>query len=343
MKNMIRITSSVGVGSLDMGMLTLGDFSKGHRSSRPKLIEWGTNSRYLVGENVAEFTRPMERLDFLRLAEGPELCALTYAALGLLLGEGSHTISMMTGLPVEVLEDEKLAQKTKRTLRDWLEGIHRFRLDGKDFVLTIERVASMAQPAGTFFAWGLNDQGQWINSAEAFQSMVAICDIGFNTLDVFTVKSGQIVRRYTGGDTTGIRRAVEQIISVLRERYSVEYSLFEADFLLRTNNPTIHIAAGRIDLNDLIIEAKQAAAGAINTFLEARWGNGQQFGNTIFTGGGAELLGALITSQYPLGYLMPHAAMANAIGLARYGRRVFDTEIVVGLDPGFGGFKAVQV
>jgi hypothetical protein len=46
---------------------------------------------------------------------------------------------------------------------------------------------------------------------------------------------------------------------------------------------------------------------------------------------------------YPLGYIMPDPVMANAVGLARYGSRVFDRGKTVGLDPGFGGFKAVRL
>ena len=56
MKSII-VPSTVGVGSTDLGGLTLGDFSKGHRTETPHRVEWGQTARYLVGENVAQFTR----------------------------------------------------------------------------------------------------------------------------------------------------------------------------------------------------------------------------------------------------------------------------------------------
>jgi hypothetical protein len=339
----VQIPSTVGVGTTDLGGLTLGDFSKGHRIEEPHLVRWGANARYLVGPNVAEFARPLETLDFRRFSDGLGMRALTYASLGRLLGPGEHTVSIMAGLPVEVLEDNDLAEQTKRGLRTWLEGEHTFTVDGAETHLLVERVASMAQPAGTFFAWGLNDQGAWAKSPEAFEKSVAICDVGFNTLDVFTLRGGKIRRRYTGGDTAGMRRAVEMLLDALKTQYGVKYSLHEADALLRQGNPVIDIASGRIDLTELVRDAKKAAAAGILAFLDEHWGNGKQFGEMLFTGGGAAALEDELLGAYPTGDVMLNPVMANAMGLSRYGRRVFDSQIVIGFDPGFGGFKAVRL
>lgn len=120
----INVPSTVGVGSTDLGGLTLGDFSKGHRTETPHCVSWGNTSRYLVGENVAQFTRPLESLNFQRFSNGLGMRALTYTVLGLLLGGGKNAISIMLGLPVEVLENEELAQKIKRDVRNLLEGEH---------------------------------------------------------------------------------------------------------------------------------------------------------------------------------------------------------------------------
>ena len=339
----IHVPSTVGVGTTDLGGLTLGDFSKGHRTETPHKVAWGKTSNYLVGENVAQFARPLESLNFQRFADGLGMRALTYAVLGLLLGGGTHTLSIMLGLPVEVLENEELAQKIKRDLRNWLEGEHTFSVNGIQTCLNIIRFAIMPQPAGTFFARGMNNLGQWIKSKEDFESKVAICDVGFNTLDVFTLQGGKILRRFTGGDTAGMRRAVELLRRALETQYQVKYSLQETDAFIRKGNPCISNISGKIDLTDLVSDAKKAAGAGISTFLDEHWGNGHQFDHIIFTGGGADALKDALLEQYPLGYLIPNPVTANALGLARYGRRVFDTDIVIGLDPGFGGFKAVRV
>ncbi len=339
----IHVPSTVGIGTTDLGGLTLGDFSKGQRSETPHRVEWGTTSSYLVGENVAQFSRPLESLDFHRFSDGLGMRALTYATLGLLLGGGTHKLSMMLGLPVEVLENEELAQKIKRELRHWLEGEHNFAVNGIPTCLNVIRTAIMPQPAGTFFARGMNDEGKWIQTKDDFDSTVAICDVGFNTLDVFTLQGGKILRRFTGGDTAGMRRAVEFLLRALETQYQVQYSLQEADAFIRKGNPRLSHISGKIDLTELIQDAKKAAGAGINTFLHEHWGNGRQFDHILFTGGGAVALKDNLLELYPLGYLMPDPVMANALGLARYGKRVFDTEIVIGLDPGFGGFKAVKL
>ena len=339
----IHVPSTVGVGTTDLGGLTLGDFSKGQRSETPHVVEWGKTSRYLVGENVAQFARPLESLDFQRFSDGLGMRALTYAVLGLLLGGGTHILSIMLGLPVEVLENEDLAQKIKREIRNWLEGEHVFSVNGIQTCLNIMRTAIMPQPAGTFFARGMNDLGQWVKSKDDFESTLAICDVGFNTLDVFTLQGGKILRRFTGGDTAGMRRAVELLRRALETQYQVKYSLQEADALIRKGNPSISHISGKIDLTDLVSEARKTAGAGINTFLNEHWGNGRQFDQIVFTGGGAAALKDTLLEQYPLGILVPDPVIANALGLARYGRRVFETDIVIGLDPGFGGFKAVRL
>lgn len=340
----VHIPSTVGVGTTDLGGLSIGDFGKGRRQEEPHRVTWGETSSYLVGENVHQYARPLESLNFQRFSDGLGMRALTYVSLGLLLGGGEHTVSVMTGLPVEVLEDKEMATKTKRGLRGWLEGQHIFSVNGVETRLNITRVAAMPQPAGTFFAWGLNNNGQWVKTPEDFDSTVAICDIGFNTLDVFTLQGGKILRRFTGGDTAGMRRAIEVLAIALQTLYGgVKYSLHEVDALIREGNPTISIAGGRRDLTELVDNAKKAASAGIITFLDAHWGHAREFENVIFTGGGAAALRDALLNQYPLGYVMPDPVMANAQGLARYGKRVFDTDTVIGLDPGFGGFKAVAL
>jgi hypothetical protein len=92
-------------------------------------------------------------------------------------------------------------------------------------------------------------------------------------------------------------------------------------------------------------QAKQSTVGAVVEFLERKWDNGRQFAYVLFTGGGSEALRDALLQQYPFGVVMPDAVTANALGLARYGRRIYrrKAKTVVGLDPGFGGFKAVAL
>ena len=147
--------------------------------------------------------------------------------------------------------------------------------------------------------------------------------MGFNTLDLFAVQGGEVVSRFTGGDTAGMRRAAELIINAVRGSYGVDLSLHEADALLQEKRPRLYTTEGETDLHSIVDQAIDATTAAVITFLERHWGNGRQFPHLLFTGGGAEMLRDDLLRQYPHGVVLPNPITANALGLARYAVRVF--------------------
>jgi hypothetical protein len=338
--NHIHLPSVVGIGSTDLGLLSAGLTRRGSKPSKPHSLRW-TDTTYLVGNSVERFTRPIkERLDFARLSEGTEARALTYTALGLLLGSGTHTVSIMVGLPVTVMADRELARNMQKALRGWLVGKHAFELNKQNIGLEIEGVRIMTQPGGAFFAWGFDDQSNWVRSRSDLQALIGICDIGFNTLDLLGVQGGEVLREYTQGDTAGVRRAAEILIQQV-ERYGVRLSHHEADTFLRGSRPVLSCAAGDIDLRSISAEAIGVAADQVLAFLNEHWEQSGRFRHLLFTGGGALLFRSHLERAYPQGLILSESVSANALGLARYGLRAFkDANTVVGLDPGYGGFKA---
>lgn len=316
------VPSVVGVGETDLGMLSLGSLGRRRRRSEPDRVSFEAIT-YLVGEGVSRYARPQQRMDFRRLSDGPELRALFYATIFRLLGPGRHGLALMVGLPVEVMADRERARGTLRAMRKWMVGEHHFGANDAETTLEVASVRAMAQPAGTFFAWGLDDRGRWVRGKSDLKVPVAVCDVGFNTLDLFAVEGGQVVGRFTGGDTSGMRRAAEQLITGIKAQHGVELSLHEADALLRQRQPGIYTAGGEVDLRPAVQQALNAVAAGILTFVERRWGNARQFAHVLFTGGGAEALRSTLESQYPHGVVLPNAVTANAIGLARYAVRAF--------------------
>jgi hypothetical protein len=316
------VPSVVGVGETDLGLLSLGNLGRRRRSRQPDLVSFD-GVTYLAGENVARYARPLERMDFLRLSDGPELRTLFYDVMFRLLGEGAHRAGVMVGLPVEVMVDRKGAQATLRGLRGWMVGQHAYHVNGQQARLDINQVRVMAQPAGTFFAWGLDDAGAWARERTDLKAPVAVCDIGFNTVDCFTVEGGEVVARFTGGDTAGMRRAAELVVNAVRGRYGLSLSLHEADALLRQRQPRLLTTDGEQDLRSLVGQALSTTAAAAVTFVERQWGNGRQFAHLLFTGGGAEALRAELLRHYPQGIVLSDSVTANALGLARYAARVF--------------------
>ncbi len=337
------VPSVVGVGQTDLGLLSVGKLGRRRRSRQPDQVRF-EGMTYLVGENVARYARPVERMDFLRLSDGPELRALFYDVVFRLLGEacpdvrpkppgrrGQHrangsaplTMNVMAGLPVEVMADRAQAQSTVQALRRWMIGEHAYAVNGDQVTIEVQNVLVMAQPAGAFFAWGLNDQGKWTRSRANLKAPVAVCDIGFCTVDLFVVEGGEVVGRFTGGDTVGMRRAAELLISAVRSGHGVSISLHEADALVRQRRPRLHTAQGEQNLLSVVDQALDTTAAAVVSFVERHWGNGRQFAHLLFTGGGAEALRDTLLRQYPQGAVLPSPVTANALGLARYAARAF--------------------
>lgn len=316
------IPSVVGVGETELGLLGLGNLGRRRRTRQPDQVAF-EGVTYLVGEGVARYARPVERMDFLRLSDGPELRVLCYDAAFRLLGEGEHLANVIVGLPVEVMADREQARATLRALRRWMVARHLYDVNGAEVNLSVADVQVMAQPAGTFFAWGLNDRGRWVRSRADLKAPVGICDIGFNTLDIMAVEGGEVVARFTGGDTAGMRRAAELVIHTVRGNHDLTLSLHEADELLRARRPRLYTAQGEVDLGPLVDQARDATAAAVVTFVERQWGNGRQFPHLLFTGGGAEALRKALLAQYPHGVVLPDPVTANALGLARYAVRAF--------------------
>lgn len=314
------VPSVVGVGQTDLGLLSLGQVGRRRSRNRPHTVTFD-GVDYLVGEGVAHYGQPIERMDMRRLADGPELRAILYTTLYRLLGSGEVQVALLTGLPVEVVADREMALQTLRGLRSWLRGKHTFTVDGHDVIVVVTTVEAMTQPAGSYFAWGLDNAGRWARANGDLKVPVGICDVGFNTVDLFSVQGGQIMSRFTDGATLGIRRAAELFVQSVRARYGRKLSLHEADTLLRQRKPRLYTPDGEVAIAALVQQSIDTATAAIISLLEQRWGNGRQFAHLLFTGGGSQLLHEALVRHYPHGQVLPNPVMANAVGLARYAQR----------------------
>lgn len=338
-----HIQSIVGVGTLDTGLLQT------RKLSRPDVIAFNEKT-YLVGEHTSQYARTIERLDFSRLGDGPELKALTYATWGNLLGGGVKNISVMVGLPIEVMNNKTVALSIRRELRRWMVGklvkgrpsvTHLFSLNGTMSSVTVEKVNVMSQPSGTYCAWALNNAGGSAINEYRRRATVAICDIGFNTLDLFVRKAnGEISPIHTRGDTLGMRRAAETLQEHVRRNHGVKLNLHQADALMRSKKPELETRDGFIDVTPEVEQARGIASAGVIQFLTTTW-ESLNASVILFTGGGAEALRSELLRHYPTGRVLPEPIMANALGLARYMRMKGFSGDVVGLDPGFGGFKGV--
>lgn len=325
------VPSALGAGvSTDMGMLEdnilrVDDTRHPYRRRKPEQIMF-VDGAYLVGPNVSEYTEALQRLDFRRLAGGAEMKALFYSVMHRLLGAGEHRrLMMMVGLPVEVMADREHAQNIQEQLRYRMIGVHEFDVNGETrVILDIEDLKVMTQPAGTFFAWGLNNFGRWIRDTEDLKGSVAVADLGFNTLDLFVVSGGRIKKRFTGGETAGMRRAAEFLKQKIQDEYGVKLDLNQVDTFIRDDRPELSTWKGLVDLSPLVQQALDVQASKVIQFVTERWAEGRNFTYILFTGGGSEVLRDVLIEQYPHGIVLKEALTANVQGMAKYARRVME-------------------
>jgi len=274
---------------------------------------------------VARYARPIERMDFNRLGDSPGIRASVYAALYAIVDGGDTDLAVIVGLPVELLQGEH-AKETVSAIRGWLEGEHCFSVDGHAAHLNVLEVKVRAQPQGALYEWALNMHGQWTRPNTSIRDRIAVLDLGFNTLDLFTIQDGDISKRFTGGDTLGMRRAATTLADALAGR-GLAVSLHEADDWVRAFvlNPRktleTHIGGDAVNLKPLVQRALQSTTEEVLTFVERAWGNARQFQYVILTGGGALAISDALLRQIPHATPLPDPVTANARGLARYAQR----------------------
>ncbi|MEM3790648.1 MAG: hypothetical protein QW260_06145 [Thermoproteota archaeon] len=154
---------------------------------------------------------------------------------------------------------------------------------------------------------------------------MGVCDIGFNTCDLFAVRAGEVLSRWTGGESVALRRALEILQERLYRSHGVLFSLHELDVegILWKPQPRLHLATGMVDLKEDREQAIRTVAGDIIAFLERTWAGGRHFSYILLTGGGSVVFHDVLQRYFGgLAVSLPDALTANAQGLARYAARL---------------------
>ncbi len=247
----------------------LGEMSGIKRAAATTQVEIAGH-RFYVGAGSHSNGRPVENLDDSRFVSGsPELKALTYAALD---GAPAEPMNAIIGLPQSALVGDQAA-RTAAGLREWLTGEHRWKLNNVEHRATVEKVTVTSQAAGALFDWLLDPAGKFIaDRRKKFTEEVGVLSVGMNTLELLVLHGGEVVNRFTGSRTAGVRRLLE-----LADPQGY-YSRGELDTKLR---------AGRLDTRAALPIWGAEITGAI----EQVWGGAHhRFAAVILVGGGAVLL-----------------------------------------------------
>jgi hypothetical protein len=318
------LPSTVGLASRSKkDGLTLGGVVRPRRAVQPPLRVVFEGIEYLVGPNVDQFTKPIDRLDLNRFTDSPELRATFYAGAYQLLNGGVHHLALAMALPVTVLEDKVEATRLERAIRSWLVGEHGFSVDGVETVLTVTHLRTkIPQPVATWFDWGLDATGQWVKGKAAQRAPTLIIDEGFNTLDVLVIENGQISDRLSGGDTLGMSRAAEELMELIKHRYAgLTIELQRANDLIKQavngQKVEIYVHGELTDVTRLAKGCLQSLEADVDNYLLRSMGKLKDAYKVLLTGGGALAMAPRLLRRFPAATVMYEPVLANARGLAK--------------------------
>jgi len=281
----------------------------GLKSAHRPMVVATDQGRFVVGQGAHDWGRPVEALDFDRLAGAPEIRALFYGALAQAEREtGQQGISnpmVMVGLPIASLMGDQ-ANGVKRGVSSWLKGQHTWQTEYKRKTqahsLTVAGVGVTSQPVGALFDWLLDDRGQWVpGRRDLFKREIGVLGIGFNTVDLLVVRGGRPIQRFVAGQNVGVRRLLSLCVNG-------HYSLAEADQLLRS---------GALDTR----QGKAVWLREVMATIETTWGDQwRRFELVISCGGGARLLERELVSRFGAQvWLSDDPVISTARGLYKFG------------------------
>ncbi|MBE7472313.1 MAG: ParM/StbA family protein [Anaerolineales bacterium] len=321
------LPASVGEANrrLQNGLFLPGVVRATQRTSRQPFRVVFDGIEYLVGPNVSDYTEPIDRLDFNRFKDSPELRATFYAGISRIINSGAHRAAIALALPVKVLAQEAEAEQVEKAIKGWLVGRHLFSVDGVECALEVVSVrARVPQPVATWFDWGMDLSGQWVRGKQSQLAPTLVIDQGFNTLDVLLVSGGRISQRFTEGDTLGMRRAAERLIRSIKHKYGPELELHQASDLVQQvvngQKAGIYVEG---QLTDITVEARQALKALeseVFNYLDRMIKSKESY-HILLTGGGALAMREMLLRQFPKATVMPEPVLANARGLAKLAAR----------------------
>lgn len=314
------LPSTVGLVSGDKSGLNLGGIvSSGKAQIKPFHVRFNS-LEYLTGPAVESYSQPIDRLDFDRFTESPELKASLYTALFGLLGPGIFGLQVAMALPVEVVQDKDNAEYVQNVMKKWLVGKHAFSVNGHSCEVEILSLRSkIPQPLSSWSDWIFNEDGQIRRSKEEIVAPALIIDQGFNTLDIFALEGGNVDYRLTAGETLGMRRAAEKLQAIVSRKYELELGLREASDLLL--NSFLYVEGQRVEIKDEVNQAFKALEADVISFLQKIIGKVGRRYRVLFTGGGALVMGQKLKRLYPHGEIITEPVTANARGLAKMAQR----------------------
>jgi plasmid segregation protein ParM len=134
---------------------------------------------------------------------------------------------------------------------------------------TDAEIRVVPQPFGPFFYSMLDKEGNAIQGKEVTADSYCVIDIGFFTTDVIIMKKGRYNQAGSGG-SDGVHIAAKYLKNLLVESKGIKTTLTNCEKALRTG---IIDNKGRLDVSDLVIEAREHLAKIVIEIVKSSIGH----------------------------------------------------------------------
>lgn len=244
---------------------------------------------------------------------------LSHAAFAMTSPSTLTTANVVVGLPVHKMHT---AQQVIKTYQGNQFGgnigyFGQYETVGK--TVKVDKAVVVAQPHGTLFNLILSENGV-LENKELAKSGVAIFDIGYKTNDGIVFRNLEPIGRLTINSKNGMHVAFDEIRQRINERLGVDLKPYEIPQVIKTG--TIRGA----EVNGIINDALFNLAGSIISEVKSKWDDAYEIDNTVFTGGGAELLRPYLIQAYDSPLFPANCQTSNAEGMLKYAVRLWGRE-----------------
>jgi plasmid segregation protein ParM len=285
-----------------------------------RLVLQYENNRYYIGSAAARQGIAQNTIDKER-AVGIEGKLLSLAALGILAEEETEHINLVAGLPVSHYAG------LKNRYYSAMKQTHRFsllKLTGeieRHLIINVVNLKIIPQPLGTLFNMLLSETGG-IERAELAGENVGIIDIGYHTADLARADSLEFIDRKSASYPLGLFGAYCELSDSINQEFGIEAAPESLEEVMRTG--LINIAGGNVNVEHLITQALEAAAGQIVSKVKSLWPDRWQLNRIIVTGGGgATLYNHLLANIDEQAELAETAIYANVKGYFKLAARTW--------------------
>jgi hypothetical protein len=233
---------------------------------------------------------------------------------GTIIPERDYRLNVVTGLPIETFN-----VSNRKRVKEALEGVHEFVLNGRPRIVEVKVSRVIMEGAGAIIAYGSSDPIK--------QGAI---DIGGRTTDVFASDGQMPLLPLCKGKALGVELAADRLSSQAQAKYLRPLTAQETREVLRayvnkSTYPKLFASGTRIPELDLIEWSRhvlRSIGSEIASFVSQVWNNSEYGGvagdiaKVLLVGGGAYYFREDIQKIIPHVEIPMQPELANAIGYA---------------------------